>query len=150
VKRESILLRGVLFAAFYGLLLVNWLDLYEKAIPSYSVFLLLLYLAPSVLILLFSDGRRTWPLAVSLALLISLFNDLGYFFVANSVFGLSHPLWPWIQGQLGFEGAARVSSFKSFLHVRFPIESWEMGASVYARFGLLAAALRSWWRKSGT
>lgn len=149
MKRGEILLRTLLFAAFYGMFLINWMDIYRKAIPVYSIFLFSLYVSPAVPLVLYeANWRRTWPLAAAFILFVSLCNDLGYRLVENVVFGMGKPMLSWYEGQLGLLGTADVSSLK--VGVRYPIESWQMGLSVYVRLGLLAGALRAWWQRNAS
>ena len=141
--RQVVLLKLVLFSLFYGLVLINWIDLFGKQVPGYGVWLILTYFAP-FWVLLTVEGFSEWPLALSLGLLVSLANDVGYFFVGNLLFGFHENLGPWILGQLGFEGTRLVTVFEggSF---SIPVDSWLMGVSIYARAILVAAGLYYWW-----
>lgn len=146
LPRRGILARGLGFSIFYGLIVVNWLDLYPKDIPGYSVLLGILFLAPVVLLLMFTNWRKTWPLALGLTVVISLCNDLGYYFIGDLLFGLQHPLWHWFIGQLGFRGWDHVTGIHAPFGLHWKIASWEMGLSVYLRIALAILVLRFWWR----
>ncbi len=142
--RQFVLLKLVLFAAFYGLVMINWIDLFGKEVPGYGIWLIMTYMAPFAVLLVF-QGWESWPLAVSLGLLVSLMNDLGYFFIGNLLFGFHEDLGPWIAGQLGLRGNAFVTQFQggSF---SLTVTSWMMGLSIYARAAVVAIILYYWWR----
>jgi hypothetical protein len=146
-SRQFVLLKLILFSAFYGLIMINWIDLFGKSVPGYGVWLILTYMAPFGVLLVF-EGWDAWPLAVSLGLLVSLFNDIGYFFIGNLLFGFHEPLGPWISGQLGFGGSNIVTYFEggSF---SISVTSWMMGLSIYVRAVVVAAILYYWWRHPG-
>jgi uncharacterized membrane protein HdeD (DUF308 family) len=145
--RQFVLLKLIFFAAFYGLILINWIDLFGKSVPGYGVWLILTYMAPFGVLIVF-EGFDAWPLAVSLGLLVSLFNDVGYFFIGNLLFGFHVALGPWISGQLGFQGSTIVTTFEGG---RFSLEvtSWMMGLSIYLRALVVALILIYWWRHPG-
>lgn len=145
--RQFVLLKLVLFSAFYGLILINWIDLYGKEVPAYGVWLLLTYMAPFGVLLVF-EGWSSWPLAVSLGLLVSLFNDVGYFFVGNLIFGFHENLGPWIAGQLGFHGSQLVTIFQAG-SFSIDVTSWMMGLSIYLRAAVVGGILYYWWRHPG-
>jgi uncharacterized membrane protein HdeD (DUF308 family) len=142
--RQYVLLRLILFSAFYGLVLINWIDLFGKQVPAYGVWLVLTYFAPFGVLLVF-EGWRAWPLAIGLGLFVSLMNDVGYFLVGNLLFGFHVALAPWIAGQLGLEGNTIVTVFYGG---RFAISvtSWMMGLSIYLRAVVVAMILYYWWR----
>jgi uncharacterized membrane protein HdeD (DUF308 family) len=141
--RQIVLLKVVLFSLFYGLVLINWIDLFGKSVPGYGVWLILTYFAPFMVLLVF-EGLSEWPLALSLGLLVSLANDVGYYFVGNLLFGFHQDLGPWIAGQLGFEGTQLVTIFQTG-YASINVESWEMGLSIYLRAIVVAAVLYYWW-----
>ncbi len=142
--RQFVLLKLILFAAFYGLVMINWIDLFGKEVPGYGVWLVLSYMAPFGVLLVF-QGWEAWPLATSLGLLVSLMNDVGYFFVGNLLFGFHENLLPWIAGQLGFKGGQVVTYFEGG-DFTITVTSWMMGLSIYARALVVAAILVYWWR----
>lgn len=146
-KRQLTLLKLVLFAAFYGLILVNWIDLFATSAPAYHIWLVLTYMAPFGVIVVF-QGFKDWQLAVSLGLLVSLTNDLGYFFVGDLLFGFHVAVVPWVLGQLGFDGNQLLFYFQGgFFNI--PVTSWLMGASIYARIIVVFAVLYHWWTTPG-
>jgi len=145
--RQFVLLKLILFSAFYGLILINWIDLYGKEVPAYGVWLLLTYMAPFGVLLVF-EGWEAWPLAVSLGLLVSLFNDVGYFFVGNLIFGFHENLGPWIEGQLGLHGSQLVTIFEAG-SFSIDVTSWMMGLSIYLRAAVVGVILYYWWRHPG-
>jgi len=145
--RQFVLLKLLLFSAFYGLILINWIDLYGKSVPAYGVWLILTYSAPFGVLIVF-EGWRSWPLAASLALLVSLMNDVGYFFVGNLIFGFHENLGPWIAGQLGFLGNQVVTYFEAGAF-SITVTSWMMGLSIYARCVVVGVILFYWWRHPG-
>ena len=142
--RQFVLLKLVLFSAFYGLILINWIDLFGKEVPGYGLWLLLTYMAPFGVLIVF-EGWSSWPLATSLGLLVSLFNDVGYYFIGNLIFGFHQALGPWISGQLGFEGSNIVTYFEGGRFV-LAVPSWMMGLSIYVRAVVVGVILYYWWR----
>jgi len=145
--RQFVLLKLLLFSAFYGLILINWIDLYGKSVPAYGVWLILTYMAPFGVLIVF-EGWRSWPLAASLGLLVSLMNDVGYFFVGNLLFGFHQDLGPWIAGQLGLLGNQVVTYFEAGSFT-LTVTSWMMGLSIYARIAVVAVILYYWWQHPG-
>jgi hypothetical protein len=145
--RQFVLLKLLLFSAFYGLILINWIDLFGKQVPAYGIWLILTYMAPFAVLIVF-EGWRSWPLAVSLGLLVSLFNDVGYFFIGNLIFGFHEPLGPWIAGQLGFRGSQLVTIFQGGAFT-INVTSWMMGLSIYTRGAVVGVILYYWWKHPG-
>jgi uncharacterized membrane protein HdeD (DUF308 family) len=142
--RQIVLLKLVLFSLFYGLVLINWIDLFGKSAPAYGLWLVLTYFAPFTVLLVY-EGWSEWPLALSLGLLVSLANDVGYFFVGNLLFGFHEDLIAWTSGQLGLDGTSLVTVFQAGA-VSIPVDSWEMGLSIYVRGAVVAAGLYFWWK----
>jgi hypothetical protein len=142
--RQFVILKLILFAAFYGLVMINWIDLFGKSVPGYGVWLILSYMAPFGVLLVF-QGWEAWPLATSLGLLVSLMNDVGYFFIGNLLFGFNEPLGPWIAGQLGFDGSKVVTIFQAGAF-SLNVTSWMMGLSIYVRAAVVAVILVYWWQ----
>jgi uncharacterized membrane protein HdeD (DUF308 family) len=143
-KRQLTLLKLVLFAAFYGLVLINWIDLYATTAPAYHIWLVLTYMAPFGVLIVF-QGFKDWQLALSLGLLVSLMNDVGYFFVGDLLFGFMKPLIPWIEGQLGFQGSTLLFTFQGGAF-NIPVTSALMGLSIYARIAVVTMILYHWWK----
>jgi uncharacterized membrane protein HdeD (DUF308 family) len=144
-ERQLLVLKLLFFSALYGLVLINWIDLYPKSVPDYSIWLILTYMAPFGVVIVF-QGWDSWPLAVSLGLLVSLFNDVGYFFVGNLLFGFHQNLEPWIVGQLGFRGDRTVTIFRA-AGAKYRVASWMMGLSIYLRATVVACVLYYWWTR---
>jgi uncharacterized membrane protein HdeD (DUF308 family) len=142
--RQVTLLKLVLFSAFYGLVLVNWIDLFATSAPAYHVWLIMTYMAPFGVLIVF-QGLKDWQLAVSLGLLVSLMNDVGYFFIGDLLFGFHRALLPWIEGQLGLQGAQVLFTFQGGAF-EFPVTSVLMGFSIYARVAVVALILYHWWQ----
>lgn len=142
--RQIVLLKLVLFSLFYGLVLINWIDLFGKSVPAYGVWLVMTYFAPFWVLIIY-EGYSEWPLALSLGLLVSLANDVGYFFVGNLLFGFEVDLAPWIEGQLGFQGSQVVTTFQAGAF-SVAVASWMMGLSIYLRAADVSTGLLYWWR----
>jgi uncharacterized membrane protein HdeD (DUF308 family) len=143
--RQLTLLKLILFSAFYGLILINWVDLYGTSAPAYHIWLVMTYLAPFGVLIVF-QGFKDWQLALSLGLLVSLMNDVGYFFVGDLLFGFHRVLLPWIEGQLGFFGNQVLFYFQGGVF-NIPVTSYLMGATIYGRIAVVAIVLYHWWRQ---
>lgn len=143
--RQLTLLKLILFSAFYGLVLINWIDLFATSAPAYHIWLVMTYMAPFGVLIVF-QGLRDWQLALSLGLLVSLMNDVGYFFIGDLLFGFHRALLPWIEGQLGFLGGQLLFTFQGGVF-NIPVTSTLMGASIYARVAVVALVLYHWWRQ---
>ena len=143
--RQLTLLKLILFSAFYGLILINWVDLYGTSAPAYHVWLVLTYMAPFGVLIVF-QGFKDWQLALSLGLLVSLMNDVGYFFVGDLLFGFHEALVPWVEGQLGFQGSQLLFNFQGGFFT-IPVTSTLMGITIYARVVVVALILYHWWRQ---
>lgn len=143
-RRQLTLLKLILFSAFYGLVLVNWIDLYGSQAPGYHIWVILTMMAPFGVVLVF-QGLRDWQLALSLGLLVSLMNDLGYYFVGDLLFDFHVSLVPWLSNQLGFRGDMVLFTFEGGFF-SFPVTSILMGASIYGRIAVVAVVLYHWWR----
>ncbi|MGD0477136.1 MAG: hypothetical protein ABSB29_03085 [Nitrososphaerales archaeon] len=144
-KKQLTLVKLVTFALFYGFVNINWIDLYYNRVPAYHIWLILTYMAPFVVLLVF-QGFKDWQLAISLGLLVSLVNDLGYYISGDLLFGFHRQLIPWLSGQLGFQGGTRLFTFQGGFFT-IPVTSYLMGASVYLRMAVVVAVLYHWWRR---
>ena len=147
--RQITLLKLVVFAAFYGIIFVNWIDLfnggaYIYVVPGYHIWVVIAYLIPFG-VLLVIQGRKDWELALSLGLLASLGNDLCYFVVGNAFFGFHVNLLDWYAHQFGLYGSTILFKFNGGFF-SFGVPSWLMGASIYARMAVVLLSLRHWWR----
>ena len=143
-SRQLTLLKLMLFSAFYGLVLINWIDLYGSQAPGYHIWVILIMMAPFGVVLVF-QGFRDWQLALSLGLLVSLMNDLGYYFIGDLLFDFHVSLLPWLGNQLGFRGDLGLFTFQGGFF-SFPVTSILMGASIYARGAVVAVVLYHWWK----
>jgi hypothetical protein len=146
--KQLTLLRLMVFASFYGIIFVNWIDLfnggaYIYVVPAYHIWVIIAYIIPFG-ILLVIRGRKDWELALSLGLLASLGNDLGYFVVGDAYFGFHVNLLDWYAHQFGLYGNTILFTFNggSF---SFGVPSWLMGASIYSRMAVVILSLRHWW-----
>jgi hypothetical protein len=142
-RRDRVLIRLIAFSMFYGLVFINWVDLFNVAVPAYHLWVLMGYFIPFG-VLLAVRGFEDWELALSLGLLASLGNDLGYFVVGDLFFGFHVPLFDWYLHQLGFYGWTVLFTFQGGFF-SFPVYSWMMGLAVYARLVVVVLSLRRWW-----
>lgn len=142
-KRQLTLLKLILFAAFFGLILINWIDLYGSQAPGYHIWVIMIMMAPFGVVLVF-QGLKDWQLALSLGLLVSLMNDLGYYFIGDLLFNFHVSLVPWLGNQLGFRGTETLFIFQGGFF-SFPVTSILMGASIYGRVAVVTAVLYHWW-----
>jgi len=147
-RRQLTLLKLIVFAAVYGIVFVNWIDLfnggaYIYVVPAYHIWVVIAYLIPFG-VLLVIQGRKDWELALSLGLIASLGNDLGYFVVGDTYFGFQVNLPDWYAHQLGFYGNTILFTFNGGAF-SFGVPSWLMGASIYGRIAVVLLSLRRWW-----
>lgn len=143
--KQIALIKLIAFAVFYGFFILNWIDLYGSEAPGYHVWLILAYLAPFDVLLVF-QGLKDWQLALALGLLVSLVNDLDYYITGDLVFGFHVSLVPWLLGQLGFEGGKLLFYFQAGFFT-IPVTSYIMGFTVYARIAFVTVILYQWWKK---
>ena len=143
--RQLTLLKLMLFSAFYGLVLVNWIDLYGSQAPGYHVWVILIMMSPFGVVLVF-QGLKDWQLAISLGLLVSLMNDLGYYFIGDLLFNFHVSLVPWLGNQLGLRGTETLFTFQGGFF-SFPVTSILMGASIYGRLAVVSVVLYHWWTR---
>lgn len=143
-RKQLTLLKLILFSLFYGFVNINWIDLFATSAPYYHIWLILTYMAPFGVLLVF-QGFRDWQLALSLGLLVSLVNDLGYYFSGDLLFGFHVQLSSWLAGQLGFLGNQVLFVFQGGI-LTFPVTSTLMGLSIYGRVAVVSAVLFHWWR----
>jgi uncharacterized membrane protein HdeD (DUF308 family) len=143
-KAGLTLVKLILFSLVYGFLNVNWIDLYYNQVPGYHIWLILAYMAPFGVLIVF-QGLKDWQLALSLGLLVSLCNDVGYFFTGDLLFGFHVDLVSWLEGQLGLLGGKVLFEFQGGAF-NFPVTSILMGLSIYARVAAVSALLYHWWR----
>ena len=149
-QRQLTLLKLIVFALFYGIVFVNWIDLfnggaYIYVVPAYHIWVVIAYMIPFGLLLVI-QGRKDWELALSLGLIASLGNDLGYFVVGNAFFGFHVDLLDWYAHQFGFYGNTTLFVFNGGIF-SFNVPSWLMGAAIYGRIAVVLLSLRHWWRR---
>ena len=147
-RRQLTLLQLVVFAAFYGIIFVNWIDLfnggaYIYVVPGYHVWVIIAYMIPFG-VLLVIQGRKDWELALSLGFIASLGNDLCYFVVGDAFFGFHVDLVDWYAHQFGFYGNTTLFVFNGGFF-SFDVPSWLMGVSILARIAVVLLSLRHWW-----
>jgi len=147
-QRQMTLLKLIVFAAFYGIVFVNWIDLfnggaYIYVVPGYHIWVIIAYMIPFG-VLLVMQGRKDWELALSLGLLASLGNDLGYFVVGDAFFGFHVNLLDWYAHQFGLYGNTILFTFNGGFF-SFGVPSWLMGAAIYGRVAVVLLSLRHWW-----
>ena len=150
-RRQMVLLKLIVFAAVYGIVFVNWIDLfnggaYIYVVPAYHIWVIIAYLIPFG-ILLVIQGRKDWELALSLGLIASLGNDLGYFVVGDAYFGFRVNLLDWYAHQFGLYGSTILFTFNGGVF-SFGVPSWLMGASIFGRLAAVLLSLRRWWHKA--
>src|ERR1700730_1716453 len=81
-----LLLKLLLFSFVYGFVFINWIDLYNVAIPAYHLWLIGMFFVPFYIIVIF-EGLRYWELTLAFAIFASLTNDLFYYVVGDLFFG---------------------------------------------------------------
>ena len=148
-RRQLTLLELIVFAAVYGIAFVNWIDLFNGGryifvVPGYHIWVIIAYMIPFG-VLLVVQGRKDWELALSLGLIASLGNDLGYFVVGDAFFGFQVNLLDWYAHQLGLYGNTILFTFNGGAF-SFGVPSWLMGAAIYGRIAVVLLSLRHWWR----
>ena len=149
-RRQMTLLELVVFAAFYGIVFVNWIDLfnggaYIYVVPGYHIWVIMAYMIPFAVLLLL-QGWKDWELALSLGLIASLGNDLAYFVIGDAYFGFNVNLLDWYAHQFGLYGNTTLFVFNGGLF-SFGVPSWLMGAAIFGRIAVVVLSLRRWWRK---
>jgi len=149
-RKQMTLLKLVTFALFYGIIFVNWIDLfnggaYIYVVPAYHIWVIIAYLIPFGVLLL-TQGWKDWELALSLGLLASLGNDLGYYVVGNAFFGFHVNLVDWYAHQFGLYGNTTLFVFNGGFF-SFDVPSWLMGAAICARIVVVVLSLRHWWSR---
>jgi len=149
-QKQMTLLKLVVFAAFYGIVFVNWIDLfnggaYIYVVPGYHIWVIIAYLIPFG-VLLVVRGWKDWELALSLGLIASLGNDLCYFIVGDAFFGFQVNLLDWYAHQFGLYGSTTLFVFNGGFF-SFDVPSWLMGASIFVRMAVVLLSLRRWWHR---
>jgi len=146
-NRAELYAKLVVISIIYGLFWINPVDLTSALhdMPYYHLWLIALYFAPAYG-LFAVYGTRDWELYLSIGLLASLMNDLFFYPVGelmHLVSGIN--LIEWYKMQLGLDGWAVDFWFKGGIFT-FPVWSWLMGLSIYARI-ITVVLLSEWWLK---
>lgn len=147
-SRSELLVKLLAYSSLYGLIHVNYIDLVTpgSSIPGYHLWLIALYFAPFVPILLIL-GFDDWELLVSMGLTASLMNDLFYYPIGMLLFGRTVDLLDWYMFQLGFKGfEVRWSANLGFTLI--PVSSILMASTIYVRIVLITLILRKWWMEA--
>ncbi len=144
-ERQKTLVKLIAFSLFYGFVIINWIDLFATTAPAYHIWLILTELAPFGVLLVF-QGLKDWQLALSLAVLVSLVNDLGFYFSGDLFFGFHINLVNWMGHQLGFYGSQLAFTFEGGFF-SFPVSSLMMGISIYVRIAFVSVILYHWWTR---
>lgn len=130
ISRKRLLLLLIYFI-FYGVFIINVIDLNILSSGWFHIFLILLCFYPSIGILLISK-LRNWNLALALGLLVSLMNDLFFAPIGNLLSASNYNLLDWYMRQLGFQGLKQFWTFQGGI-ITFKVTSIAIGLSVYAR-----------------
>jgi len=144
-SRKELYAKLVVISIVYGLFWINPVDLTSALheMPYYHLWLIALYFAPTYgLFALY--GTRDWELYLAIGLLASLMNDLFFYPVGelmHLVSGIN--LLAWYKLQLGLDGWAVDFYFEGGIFT-FPVWSWLMGLSIYARI-IAVVLLSEWW-----
>lgn len=143
--KGRILLMLTSYSIFYGVFIINLIDLELPVRGWYHIFLTIMYFCPSILLLALL-GLKNWDLALAIGLLISLMNDLFYGPIGNLLSVTNYNLLWWYSWQLGLYGMDQRWIFQGGpLH--FGVTSLVMGLSIYVRLIAVCILLLEWWRK---
>ena len=144
-SRKELIVKLALYASLYGFIGINFIDLTAPGsnIPGYHLWLVFQYFAPLIPIL-FLLGFDDWELVVSMGLMASLFNDLGYYPAGMLLFGRRYDLADFYAFQLGFKGF-EVRWFFNGGFFTFPVSSIIMATSIYFRVAAIYLLVYRWW-----
>lgn len=121
------------FTVIYGVLFINLFDCLFPRILGYHLLLLIVYVAPYIP-LFFMRKINLYNL-IWIGVLISLFNDLFFFFIARLLGARNFELlWyysNWLIPQTTYLG------LWDFLFFKLKVYSWTMATSIYARIVFL-------------
>jgi hypothetical protein len=162
---HELIISFVGFSAFYGAILINWVDLFvsnpnpttafvpgcsanpiqspPNPIPYYHIWLVMMYFAPFVVVLLIK-GVEDWQFTLALGLFTSLMNDVLYFWVGDVLFGLNVSLPCWLAGQFGLKDSLVLFTFVGGPFT-FPVYSWMMLLAIVGRALIVVWLLNRWW-----
>jgi hypothetical protein len=141
-ERMRVLVSLLGFSTIYGLILINWVDLFNPNMPGYHVWLIQMYLAPFALIVLLR-GVGIWPLALASGLLVSLMNDLFYYPIGDLFFGFHTNVAAWYASQFGLTGSHVLWTFEGGAF-SFPVTSELMALSIFARVAVVGFLVYFW------
>lgn len=145
INRKKLLLLLIYFI-FYGVFIINVIDLNLISSGWFHIFLIMLYFYPSIGILLISK-LRNWDLALALGFLISLMNDLFFAPIGNLLSASNYNLLDWYMRQFGFQGLRQFWTFQGGI-ATFKVTSIAIGLSVYARLIVVIYFLLARYKKS--
>ncbi len=128
-----------IFTILYGIIFINIYDCRFPRFYGYHFFLLIVYVAPYIPLLLIRKidiFNLIW-----LGILISLFNDIFFFFIARALgargFDIVWYYSNWLIPQKTYLGRW------DFLFFKLDVYSWMMAVSIHARI-LFLILTRSW------
>lgn len=132
----------VAFAAIYGLVFINYIDVVSSGFTyGYHVWLVLMYFLPFVGFSIFN--LKNWGLTVGLGLFASLMNDV-FYGLTKYIFGVSYDLNRYYSLWLIPQGEKLFTLNLGFTEI--PVYSWMMALSIYIRIAAVAALLWYWKR----
>jgi hypothetical protein len=133
----------VAFAAVYGLIFINYIDIASSGTTSgYHMWLVFMYFLPFAGFSMLN--LRNWQLTLGLGLTASLMNDVFYGAV-KALFGMPLDL-QWYYSNWLIPQDTRLFSFNLGFGV-VPVYSWMMAASIYLRVAAVAVLFWVWKRQ---
>jgi hypothetical protein len=130
----------VVFAVFYGLIFINYIDIaVVQSVSGYHLWLVLMYFLPFLSLSMFN--LKNWKLTLGLGLVASLMNDvfcgaIKTLFVTPVDLNRYYSLWLIPQNTVLFN--------LNLGFITIPVMSWMMAVSIYARIPAAILLLRSW------
>jgi hypothetical protein len=130
----------VAFAAIYGLVFINYIDVVSSGFTyGYHVWLVVMYFLPFVGFSMFN--LKNWGLTVGLGLFASLMNDV-FYGLTKYIFGVSYDLNRYYSLWLIPQGEKLFTLNLGFTDI--PVYSWMMALSIYIRIAAVVALLWYW------
>ncbi len=117
------------FTIFYGVVIVNIYDCVCPRFIGYHFFLLFVYVLPFIPLLL-TRRLSLWNI-IWLGIMISLLNDLFFFFIARAL-GVRDFSIIWYYGNWLIPRSTYIGRW-DFLLFKLDVYSWTMALSIYAR-----------------
>lgn len=148
LTKSQLLIWLISISLFYGLIMVNYIDLTVSGSSAwgYHLWLTAMYFMPFISIFAF-EGLRNWELVASLGFLTSLMNDLFwlpmYRLIGGGTWIPNISLAEWYRWQLGF-GDNLTWTFNGGF-ISFQVTSWMMGLAIYVRIIIVILLLYRWW-----